>query len=368
MLPAPKTPKAALESDLLSANKRLQECLVKDSSHVRLNDSGEHVLLLQKALNKIGELPSELPENGTFDATMAGAVARYKKNRGILNYAGQIDDIVGKLTITAIDNELVARNRRGRLLELPVEPPLTGLKQQDIVIQIAGTGNLAMQGLPDPGGAAEFTARNTPSYLKTHDPLVPLCFFGGREGSDNSLTVASAAAAIRQKSPLGRTIIIGISVGGLIAAKIASILTGRSIHLDYVAINDAALIAHGSLQEVASFNPVTAVSTGAIKADRMDNFFQSFSHDVLKMKDGPNGFMPGTEFHGRFTNGPFVNQSLDDRGKVLAVKAQFAIAHAASSGLLPLAARKKFADLAHVAAVQVAFGIIDPVVDRLLGE
>jgi peptidoglycan hydrolase-like protein with peptidoglycan-binding domain len=99
----------ALASELFRANKRLQAALVQDSSHVTLNSQGEHVRLIQIALVRLGEELS----GGEYAAALYGpatadAVRSYKTKRDIINYSYQTatDDIVGKMTIRSLDNEV----------------------------------------------------------------------------------------------------------------------------------------------------------------------------------------------------------------------------------------------------------------------
>jgi hypothetical protein len=80
-------------------------------SHFTTGQVGEHITLVQIALASIAgrEAPLDIPAfmiNGAYDADFAAAVAGYKTARNILNYANAIDDIVGKKTITSLDQEL----------------------------------------------------------------------------------------------------------------------------------------------------------------------------------------------------------------------------------------------------------------------
>jgi hypothetical protein len=111
-----------LTSDLFTKpkpNDRLNACLVNDSAHVTLRsprEKGKHVSLIQSALfiilpdvNLKDELGAE-----EYGPLTAEAVFRFKDTRNpkILNKAlGQIvpDNIVGKLTIEALDQEMLAR-------------------------------------------------------------------------------------------------------------------------------------------------------------------------------------------------------------------------------------------------------------------
>ena len=104
-----------LQSKLLSPSQRLNDCQVKDSAHVLRGDVGDFVHRIQQALIRIDNADiasSELANNRYGDAT-AAAVLRYKTVRGIINRAYQktADDIVGKMTITRLDKDMVALER-----------------------------------------------------------------------------------------------------------------------------------------------------------------------------------------------------------------------------------------------------------------
>ncbi|MBV8813078.1 MAG: hypothetical protein JO271_01200 [Verrucomicrobia bacterium] len=100
-----------LKSKLLSPDPRLNACEVNDPSHVKLGDRGDFVGRIQQALIRIENAPiddTELAER-VYGKTTAGAVLAYKKKRNIVNraYQTQADDIVGKLTIRSLDDELL---------------------------------------------------------------------------------------------------------------------------------------------------------------------------------------------------------------------------------------------------------------------
>jgi hypothetical protein len=81
-------------------------------SHVSVGAQGEHVRLLQLALQAIANhepaigVPS-FNVNGVYDNAFATAIAKYKTVRGLLNYAGAIDNIVGRKTIATLDKDVM---------------------------------------------------------------------------------------------------------------------------------------------------------------------------------------------------------------------------------------------------------------------
>lgn len=99
----------ALNSDLFRDDPRLQACLVQDVAHVTPGSVGDFVVRIQLALRIVDRAFIDDTEfaTGSYGATTTLAVRAFKTSRGILNFQGQIDDVVGKKTIRALDDELV---------------------------------------------------------------------------------------------------------------------------------------------------------------------------------------------------------------------------------------------------------------------
>ena len=112
-----------LMSKLFSKNTRLQDCAVKDPSHVTPGQKGDFVGLIQTALALIDNLPiadGELASQ-TYGDTTTKAVLAYKRKRHIINPAYQKaeDNIVGKMTIASLDKEMVIREFKALLPDDP---------------------------------------------------------------------------------------------------------------------------------------------------------------------------------------------------------------------------------------------------------
>ena len=98
-------------------NEKLRNCEIKDADHVgeQFAPKGPWVVLIKKALNAWAakQIPpvTALPLTDFFDSATGDMVALYKTQHSppILNYANQIDRIVGKKTVAALDKELPAR-------------------------------------------------------------------------------------------------------------------------------------------------------------------------------------------------------------------------------------------------------------------
>jgi peptidoglycan hydrolase-like protein with peptidoglycan-binding domain len=102
----------ALTSRAFAGDPRLEACLVDDSAHLTIGAQGEHVAKVQSAVIYLDGLDIDGAElrAGRYGPSTAAAVLKFKTARGIINRAYQqsADDIVGKMTIKALDDELVA--------------------------------------------------------------------------------------------------------------------------------------------------------------------------------------------------------------------------------------------------------------------
>lgn len=100
-----------LMSRFFRDDAKLQAAQVQDSAHVVQGAKGEHVGKIQTALillDKADIATDELNEK-LYGASTADAVLAYKKKRRIINFAyqTQADNIVGKMTITTLDAEML---------------------------------------------------------------------------------------------------------------------------------------------------------------------------------------------------------------------------------------------------------------------
>lgn len=103
----------ALRSDLFRDCPELQECLVRDAAHVTKGSVGNHVHLIQAALVALDGADIDLAEwnEQRYGETTADAVLAYKTRREIINrsYQSKPDNIVGKMTIASLDEEVWTR-------------------------------------------------------------------------------------------------------------------------------------------------------------------------------------------------------------------------------------------------------------------
>jgi hypothetical protein len=123
-----------LQCQLFKGDPRLEACLVQDSAHVTPGSVGDFVTKIQQALVMVDGsfIASTDSAAKLYGRTTASAVLAFKTKRGIINqaYQTQPDNIVGKMTIRALDNEVLAKQAAGP----PAQAQLSGraLALQDV--------------------------------------------------------------------------------------------------------------------------------------------------------------------------------------------------------------------------------------------
>jgi peptidoglycan hydrolase-like protein with peptidoglycan-binding domain len=100
-----------------TTKKKLENCLNgvpnQQTSHFSTteNSSGAHITIVQIALQKVIDRKTDTPpipafnDAGKYGSQFAESIKVFKRNRGLKNYAGVIDGIVGMGTIKALDQE-----------------------------------------------------------------------------------------------------------------------------------------------------------------------------------------------------------------------------------------------------------------------
>jgi hypothetical protein len=93
----------ALVSRLFRGDAKLEAAAVNDAAHIVQGAAGLHVAKIQTALNLLDG--AAIASDGFYGAQTATAVRAYKEKRRIVNlsYQTKPDDIVGKMTIAAMD-------------------------------------------------------------------------------------------------------------------------------------------------------------------------------------------------------------------------------------------------------------------------
>jgi peptidoglycan hydrolase-like protein with peptidoglycan-binding domain len=113
----------ALRSRLFLGDSNLEAAASSDAAHITRGAQGPHVQKIQTALNLLDR--AGLDTDGAYGDLTAAAVLSYKRARRIINTARQTqaDDIVGRMTITTLDSELLLAERpKGPIRIEPVYP------------------------------------------------------------------------------------------------------------------------------------------------------------------------------------------------------------------------------------------------------
>jgi hypothetical protein len=101
-----------LKSRTFAGDPALEACLVQDRAHLTRGTRGDHVAKVQAVVMFLDESTIDDAEiqSKTYGPSTAAAVLAYKRKRKIINpsYQTQADEIVGKMTIKALDDELLA--------------------------------------------------------------------------------------------------------------------------------------------------------------------------------------------------------------------------------------------------------------------
>ena len=109
-----------LKCNLFAQDKALQACLTNDAAHIQRGAIGEHVSRIQIALAILdsASIVSEEVLAKRYGPSTASAVLAFKTKRHIINrhYQTRPDDIVGKMTIKALDEEMAEKEAGGSRL------------------------------------------------------------------------------------------------------------------------------------------------------------------------------------------------------------------------------------------------------------
>jgi hypothetical protein len=113
-----------LRSHRFAGDSKLEAAAISDPAHILRGAVGQHVAKIQHALIELDGAvidPGEL-QRSQYGPSTANAVLNYKRKRNIINrsYQTQADDIVGKMTIAALDHEMLEHETD---LELEIEGP-----------------------------------------------------------------------------------------------------------------------------------------------------------------------------------------------------------------------------------------------------
>jgi hypothetical protein len=107
-----------LNSRIFSGDAALEACLVRDNAHITQGSRGDHVAKIQAVIMFLDDarIADDELKSKVYGPSTANAVLNYKKKRKIINHAyqNQADNIVGRMTIRALDDELDSRQEDTR--------------------------------------------------------------------------------------------------------------------------------------------------------------------------------------------------------------------------------------------------------------
>lgn len=100
-----------LQSQLFRGDPKLEAAAVSDPAHIVPGARGEHVRKIQLALIQLDG--ATIAPDGVYGPATAAAVLAFKQKRNIVNrsYQTTADNIVGKMTMAALDKEVLAKEQ-----------------------------------------------------------------------------------------------------------------------------------------------------------------------------------------------------------------------------------------------------------------
>jgi peptidoglycan hydrolase-like protein with peptidoglycan-binding domain len=115
----------SLSSQLFQGDPALEAAANTDPGHIMRGVRGDYVKKIQTALNMLDN--ANLVVDGIYGQATANAVLKYKTKRDIVNrrYQASADDIVRKMTMARLDEELKAQEQpptSERIKLIPLSP------------------------------------------------------------------------------------------------------------------------------------------------------------------------------------------------------------------------------------------------------
>jgi peptidoglycan hydrolase-like protein with peptidoglycan-binding domain len=284
----------ALRSPLFQGDAKLDAAAVSDPAHITPGARGDHVRKIQLALIQLDS--ANIDADGSYGPKTAAAVLAYKQKRGIINrsYQTQADNITGKMTLAAMDEELIRTAPPPPPPPAPIRPSnrlLLNFKFDalliDIFIKIQGFGSPQKQGLHDPVESALFSANTmaNPAYDSTKRFMTAFVFTGSLDARNPSQVIIDAVKLINQSAEgdIDRVFLWGGSAGGKNILSVANALADTvGDAMQYIGVSDAAFDENDPVMR----NP------GNIKAKIRKNWFQTFGQTIDPRKEF-HGPLPG---------------------------------------------------------------------------
>jgi len=234
----------ALQSQLFGGDPQLEAAAVSDPAHIVPGARGPHVAKIQLALIQVDG--ATIAQDSIYGPATAAAVRAFKQKRRILNFQGQIDDIVGKKTMAALDQEVLARERGGGggglLLNFKFDPLLIPIDfKLHVLIYFSGVADKDNRGgtLLLPGDKVVLNDMTT--FTPPQGDVKSVTGFGGSLVTQAGVEQAFAIIqGVRDRR--GKLIIYGFSAGGVNSLALCRRLSTRlpNIKVDLLVTVDVA--------------------------------------------------------------------------------------------------------------------------------
>jgi hypothetical protein len=132
----------ALRSQLFAGDRRLEAAAVSDPAHVTPGATGDHVGKIQTALRLLDDATIASAEIDAlrYGPTTTAAVLAYKRARNIINpaYETAADNIVGKMTIAALDEEMLTHEANDATLDPQIASAMLDVIQKLDMLLLPG--------------------------------------------------------------------------------------------------------------------------------------------------------------------------------------------------------------------------------------
>lgn len=134
----------SLQSQFLRGDTKLEAAAVSDPAHILPGATGQHVAKIHQALIQLDEAIIDQGElqSSRYGPSTANAVLTYKRKRNLINhsYQTQADNIVGRMTMASLDQEML---KKEGLSSGPtrIEPLLPGPRPLDLASVLTSRRN-----------------------------------------------------------------------------------------------------------------------------------------------------------------------------------------------------------------------------------
>jgi hypothetical protein len=390
------TVKSSQSYQQMDVTQRLEDCAVSDPKHIvpGPHTSGPHVAVLHQALETLARAatvpvpPPGVPrsaddkdaelfndavkalrgaaisisdrKNANYGSSTANAVLAYKKARGIQRPGMPIDNVVGIMTIQALDRDLI-RAAGGNPSPPPPPPgPVTKTLVDIVVRYIGGRIATADDSTTDASKSEATNTMNLKLYLqKTGRRMHAIGRGSDPSNFSNAALVDKVFADIqgilaKPDVQLGSLCIRGSSAGGRHALLLAQKLNSATIPISFLGIQDAAFFANNPKPVNAPIPGVNMTPRfpgfGGIQAARKRNSFQIFQNLARPSLSNAIDWTSGAdnkEIHGELEGWGTDNKNVGN--------------------LIPAEKQLTFGDLAHAGAVGEAEKLDTATIEGILG-